>query len=309
MQLNVVNQTLKRLVYANYDSAKAYHVAKLHYHNFLHGLNSGDREKVIVYQMGKVGSSTVVRSLQDLNMQVYHIHGLTDFNIERTENICRQRFPQLRRIHEHILESQYLKKELDKGLKGDNKWKVVTLVREPISRNISSFFEILDMALGYDYNSKLKEMSVEDIAQELTELFVQKHDEYENDRCLTWFDFELKPALDIDVYKRDFPKSQGYEMYESESADLLLIRLEDLNKCASEAFKKFLGIDNFQLVGDNIGEKKSYHNIYRKFLDSIVLPESYVDKMYSSKYMRHFYSEEEIEALKLKWCRQAAVKR
>jgi hypothetical protein len=253
--------------------------------------------------MGKVGSSTVVRSLQARNRQVYHIHGLTDFNIERTENICKRSFSQLRRIHEHILESQYLKKELDKGLKENNKWKVITLVREPISRNISSFFEILDMALGYNYNSKLKEIGVEETAKELTELFVKKHDEYENDRCLTWFDCELKPVLGIDVYAREFPKSQGYEIYESESADLLLIRLENLNECAGEAFKKFLNIDDFKLVGDNIGEQKSYHNIYRKFLDSIVLPESYVDKMYSSKYMRHFYSQEETEALKLKWCR------
>jgi hypothetical protein len=58
------------------------------------------------------------------------------------------------------------------------------------------------------------------------------------------------------------------------------------------------------LVNSNIAINKSYSDIYRQFLDSIVLPDFYINKMYTSKYMRHFYSEEEIEVLKAKWCRQ-----
>lgn len=308
MKAQMINNTIKRLVYSNYKSAKAYHVVKLYYYNLLHSLNSKNRETIVVYQMGKVGSSTVVKSLQALkNMNVYHIHGLTQFNIERTENICKQNFPRMRRVHNHILESQYLKRQLDKGLKSKNKWKIVTLVREPIARNISSFFEVLEMVLGYDYKNKIKQLKIESIVEELTELFIEKHIEYENEKSLEWFDTELKPALNIDVYAQEFPKSKGYEIYDFEHAELLLLRLENLSECAGDAFKNFLGIDGFQLVKDNIGSQKGYDTIYQGFLDSIVLPGSYVDKMYSSKYMRHFYSESEIEALKVKWSSKAIV--
>lgn len=110
--------------------------------------------------------------------------------------------------------------------------------------------------------------------------------------------------LDIDVFSSEFPKSKGYEIYETKHADLLLLKLENLNNCASDAFKTFLDIDGFTLAKSNIGDNKAYRNIYRRFLESIVLPDSYIDKMYTSKYVRHFYSEKEIEAFKARWCRQ-----
>ena len=65
-----------------------------------------------------------------------------------------------------------------------------------------------------------------------------------------------------------------------------------------------MNIDEFTLVKSNIGDDKAYHGLYRGFLEFIVLPDSYIDKMYTSKYVRHFYSEEEIEAFKARWCRQ-----
>ena len=51
----------------------------------------------------------------------------------------------------------------------------------------------------------------------------------------------------------------------------------------------------------NVGSAKVYAPLYKEFKNSIVLPESYVDRMYTSKYMRHFYSEEEIARFREKW--------
>jgi len=302
MKNNGLNSPIKRLLYANYHALKAYRMAKLYYANFLQYLNSRNRETVIVYQMGKVGSTTIYDSLQPLkNLDVYHIHSLTKERIEVVEKNYKSSFRYKHSIPAHILESQYLRKKLEKGLKGKKKWKVVTRVRDPIARNISSFFQILEEYVGHNYQAKIESMKVEDIIEELMELFLYK---YKGEKPLNWFDIELKAVFDIDIYSREFSKSKGYEIYEAEFADALLIKLENLNECAGDAFKNFLGVSNFALINSNISSSKSYSDIYRQFLNSILLPESYINKMYTSKYMRHFYSQEEIEALKAKWCRQ-----
>lgn len=299
----VLKDTIKKLVYGNYHFAKAYRLGGLYYYDFLHSLKSRNRQTVIVYQMGKVGSKTVVQSLRALrNMTVYHVHSLTQDGTDKAENLYKNNFDQLRRIDNHVLWSQYLRKQLDEGLKGQEKWKVVTLVRDPIAKNISSFFQNLGSFIDYEYKNKIESMKMEDIVDELIQLFLDKFGNHE--QPLTWFDRELKTVLDIDVFSSEFPKSKGYKTYESEHADLLLLRIEDLNECASNAFKNFLDIDEFTLTKSNVGDNKAYRDIYRRFLKSIVLPDSYIDKMYTSKYMRHFYSEEEIEAFKARWHRQ-----
>jgi hypothetical protein len=237
MKNDGLNSQIKRLLYANYYALKAYRMAKLYCSNFLRYFKSRDRETVIVYQMGKVGSTTIYNSLQPLkNLDVYHIHSLTKTRIEIVEENYKNSFRYNHTIPAHILESQYLRKKLDKGLEGKKKWKVVTLVRDPIARNISSFFQILEEYVGHNYQTKIKSMKVEDIIEELMELFLYN---YKGEKPLIWFDIELKSAFGIDIYSREFSKSNGYEIYEAESADVLLIKLENLNECAGDAFKHF----------------------------------------------------------------------
>jgi hypothetical protein len=83
--------------------------------------------------------------------------------------------------------------------------------------------------------------------------------------------------------------------------DLLLIRVEDLNRCASQAFSEFLGLPELPLINENVGSAKAYASLYKTFKDSVKLPESYIDQMYATKYMRHFYSDREIAAFKKRW--------
>ena len=305
MKKYLITKALKPLLPNNYWVAKLEHTEVFYYSKLINKLKSRNHETVIVYQMGKVGSSTVCKSLKklkDINANVYHIHVLTEVSIKELENVYKDNFHKTSFFPEHILESQYLRKQLNKGRKG---WKVVTLVREPVSRNISLFFQVLDSGLGYQYKEKLKYMEIADIVKELQKLFFEENSGFEkyngHEAPLHWFDTEIEPTLNIDVFSREFPHSQGYELYQSDSANLLLIRLENLNECASEAFKKFLGIKEFTLAQSNISKNKSYSQIYQRFLDTLVLPEHYIDKLYSSKYMNHFYSKEEIATFRARW--------
>ena len=95
--------------------------------------------------------------------------------------------------------------------------------------------------------------------------------------------------------------NNGYKIYSGPRLDLLLIRLEDLNRCHRQAFKEFLGLDEFTLLRANEGTEKHYGEIYRRFTEEVKFPPAFLDKMYSMKYVRHFYSPGEIDAARARW--------
>jgi hypothetical protein len=309
-----LTRKVQHLADRNYHSARAYHRLGL----------ARKKTPLLVYQMGKVGSLSLVKSLRALrpDTPIYHIHFLTHEGIEYMEGFFRKRFEGLSsgRIHEsetgarhteinqdlrqqimwglkHAWTCQHLRRQIDRSPEG-KRWQVVTLVREPIARNVSSFFHLLD----YEPEYKIKFAESETLAKGL-ELFLTEFDQHE--MPLTWYDTELKAVFGIDVFASDFPKTKGYKIYKGEQADVLLLRLESLENCAGEAFKAFLNIDDFTLTRASVGSQKSYGAVYRQFLDSAILPDSYVHKMYTSRYARHFYSQEEINTFKTRWCRNA----
>jgi hypothetical protein len=263
--------------------------------------------------MGKVGSSTVERSLRALSVDspIYHPHYLSHDRVSEIEKRRRKHFRTEREFYvKRAWLSQYLRKAIGKGLDG-KRWKIVTLVREPIARNISTYFENLEVkpvdseckynikSIYYDFETTIHLDNLEP----LLELFFEK---VRHDSPLVYFDRELRRVFGIDVYASDFPKSIGYKIYEERDADVLLIRLENLNECANIAFKEFMNLDNFSLIKTNIGSEKNYAFLYDRFKNTIRLPASYIDRMYGSKYARHFYSEKEIEGLITKWCNSRA---
>lgn len=263
---------------------------------------------LLIYQMGKVGSKTVRKSLEalDLDMPIFHVHFLTEERVRDTE---KERWKYLGTEKEghlkHVWQYQYLRKRMTSDLNG-KKWKIVTLTREPIGRNISTFFENLDVELlegdnRYRIQSDYYDFEIVanlENTDELVDIFFEK---LYHDRPLVFFDQEIKSVFGVDVFSGEFPISKGYKVYEGELADVLLIRLESLNECAAEAFKEFLNIEELALLDTNVGGEKAYAPIYKEVKDSIVLPESYVERMYTSRYTRHFYSEREIARFRARW--------
>lgn len=260
------------------------------------------RETVVVYQMGKVGSSSIVASLHALRekMQVHHVHTLTPQGIAAAEAIYAQ-IEQETGINtyarsRHLQSSRYLAQRLHRPApSGDRRWKVITLVREPISRNVSSFFQVIDHHLpNFVARYEAGELGIEAV----TSAFLERFD---HDQVLNWFDAEARPALGIDVFAGEFEQERGYTIYRGDHCDLLLLKLETLDACASAAFREFLGIEDFTLVRSNVAEEKAYATAYQQFKRTLSLPEWYLEKMYSSRYMQHFYSQAEIAAFATKW--------
>jgi hypothetical protein len=264
--------------------------------------------------MGKVGSTAVAESIGSAGADytIYHLHWLVPERLRLDEELFKSAVrkhrgtPLERRLRpQYIWQGQYLSDRVRQLPPNASKWKVITLIRDPVARNMSSFFENMEL-FGFDYRSKMKSGHEETLVAELVELFRKNYvDGSQADRVdsdpLTWFDEELKTVFNIDVFQSNFPVRQGFDIYDSPLAEVLLIRLEDLDGCVAAAFERFLGMEGAGLQRHNVAAKKDYAPLYRRFLDVFEIPDSYLDRMYNSKVSRHFYTEEELEKFRSRW--------
>ena len=250
---------------------------------------------VIVYNMAKVGSRSVYETLTDLDLgiPIYHRHVLNNLD-KMLQEIKKTRTHFTATIKE-IEEGIKLRKLIDKN--PNKHWYLISLVRDPVARNISRFFQSID----YDevVPDARKQLGAGLIGvNELIDIFWEK---WEHVSALNWFDMQFKPVFNIDVYSRPFPREKGYDIYREGRFSLLLIRLEDLDIHAEQAIEEFLGIPDIKLKRSNVGADKWYKDIYREFLSKITLSDEYIDQIYNSKFVQHFYSHDEINAFRARW--------
>lgn len=116
----------------------------------------------------------------------------------------------------------------------------------------------------------------------------------------SWFEDELKEGLNINIFDYPFNKKLGYQIIKIDECEILLYRLESMNSL-EEVFGKFLNIKDFRFVRNNEAKSKWYNESYRNFLKNVTMPQEYIDISYNSKYMKHFYTEEEISKFREKW--------
>lgn len=282
-----------------------YHVTHLFHSLRLWGEGLKSSGKIVIYQMGKVGSTTIWESLESLSLDVpiYHIHTLKPEIIEISAERNKASFPKLRFIYSEVVESEYLRKELDQE-QIETPWNVITLVRDPIARTLSRFFQQLEreLHLGADYRKKMEDEGSKKVVQEIVERF---HKEYIHDpnfqHPFAWFNYELKDNLGVDIFKSTPLSGRDYCVYNSAKARVLLLKLESLSHCYQDALQDFLGIQDLNLIQSNVRSQKRYGSLYKDFLKAVELPDGYIDKLYGSDLVKHFYSDAEIERLSQRW--------
>lgn len=250
---------------------------------------------LLVHQMGRAGSMTIVKSLRDaaVSLPVLHTHWLHPAHIEK----------RLRRIG-HLPESRQplnvrvgrrIAAELQRDGPTRRRWKLVTVFREPVARNVSVFFlSIEDFVEDFFGRCRRSELRNE----QLVKTFLQK---FPHQQPLEWFDFEIRDLFGIDVYDHPFPQDQGYQIIRTDHVDLLLIKLEQLNQCYRNAFRDFLGVDIPELSHTHVTEQDPTKPMYAGFLRGAVMPPDYLDRMYQSQFARHFYTASELEGFRSKW--------
>lgn len=253
---------------------------------------------VLVYQMAKVGSQTVVRSLRTSRPRprVFHVHTLTAEGVTAMERFYRwSRVPSLPGAG-HLLVSRYLREQLHRGVT-PGRWKVVTMVRDPIARNISLIFQ-LGRRLIPDFKAQCDAGRLDP---------VRVFDEFEGTfpgqvDCLRWFHDELHAVFGVDPFAQPFDREAGHQTYRGPLADVLLIRTEDLDRCGEAALRSFLGLHHFRWRRTNVGAHKANGSRYTDLLARIGLPVEYVNRFYDTPEARHFYTPDELDRFRRRWC-------
>lgn len=291
-------EAVDRLARTSYTAYKMVGQLKLR----LRDLRAADPPPLLVYQMGKVGSTSVIRSLKalELPMQIHQVHSLSPAGIAKAERIYRERFSISRQIDAHLLSSFYLRRRL-RSLETGETWKVVTLVRDPVARNLSSFFQVLHSQYADLYQDLRLDPSSDSLIPRLIDAFFTR---FPHEEPLRWFDNELNAVLGFDTYHEEFPRHRGYAIHRTGLVDVLTLRVEDLDRCAADAFNEFLEMDGFELLRANEGEDKLYGEAYKRVSKVIEFPNEYLDQMYTSRYVTHFYSAEEIAGFRGRWARR-----
>jgi hypothetical protein len=266
--------------------------------------------------MGKVGSRTLLASLRQ-NKEVasifspIHLHSLNTQIMGRLENQYRESWSCLRSTGVarrktypmHIWRSQVISRLIERN--PDRQWTIVTLVREPIRRNVSAFFQMLDVPLCFN-TTRFLTTDPEMVVEELLDLFrrhfvIGNESTRVHDRPLTWFETELQHVFGIDVFQSTFPRDQGFDTYENRKARVLVIRLEDLDRVGPKAITEFLGISGFKLSQANVSADKAYADVYELFRSRLRLGTNYVRRMHDAEYSKHFYSPEELDNAVSQW--------
>jgi hypothetical protein len=245
-----------------------------------------DPDAIIIHQMGKVGSSTIYETLRRNlpERRVYHTHFLN-----RSRLTAFVASDPIGEEHYHVACSRFLLEHLDHY----ERVRIITLVREPIARNVSAFFE-----------NRFKFFKDKDLQQwernlsDLKERFLRN---YPHDIPLIWLDEEIRDAFGLDVYSQPFPIEEGGAVFNSQRIQLLIMRQDELNRVGAKFLSSFLGHEIPALESANIGERKGYSKLYKSFLSKLHFPEQYVEKMYDSKYAQHFFSTGEIAELRQRW--------
>lgn len=229
-------------------------------------------EPIIIYQMGKVVSKSIHLSLKkfiDKNKySLFHTHTLNYLYQD----------PVVQLLYNHIIR---LRKPT----------KFISLVRDPIARNVSSFFEMKNIFFkGRDINTIA--------TKELINVFFDKfHHKYP----LIWFDIELLQVTGVDIFEHQFNKENGTLAITQKEFEILILKTELNNNEKELVIKDFLSLNEFKLNNHNVTEEKKVSRQYLSFIDEIKFSEQFLKKIYSSAYMKYFYTQDEINNFYQKW--------
>lgn len=239
-----------------------------------------------VYTTGKVGSTTLWQSIKEAGIPSVIVHELEKERLELGVSQCLdgKKWERMQCFGKYDLFLEQLKKQ--------ERIRIITMVREPIARDISRYFQ--GFRIPYPIWGDQTNDLYDDFIR-MTEGFLKNDDQFE------WFNKELKAVFDMDVYDYSFDQENGYTIIEKNNISVLVLKLEKLDNL-EPVVRNFLQAEDFELINGNENTSKPYQYMYKEFKRNIKLPQSYINRYYKGNpYMDHFYSKEEQERFLQKW--------
>lgn len=250
-----------------------------------------DKQAVYIIQPGKVGSTTLLSSLKSSGVPCVQLHLLT-FLMESDpveyRKLCRASFEKLKK----------------KGMK------IMAVIREPIARDISSFWQSIDPLKKLLYSNVtdpdffsffikfIKEIYGSDEKSENIPYYVRNIHLGDQGK---WFRETIYRPFGIDVFQYPFDKEKGYTIIQQGNIQMLIMQMEKINEL-KQIIGNFAGIENFELKNANEAKIRPSYSAYKQFLNHVNLPNEYIKQCYGDdSFVHHFYSKKDQKRFIERW--------
>ncbi|MBC6496849.1 MAG: hypothetical protein GDA54_00780 [Alphaproteobacteria bacterium GM7ARS4] len=250
-----------------------------------HGMERALRSHVInlvcVYQMGKVGSTSIHQALKHSYQGCsLHFHHLNDHQRCTPKN-------------------HFVLAWAERGYP----MSFIIPVRNPLERCISWFFDGLH-EYAPEWEAELKKRQAEGDTRDFLKTIPLKEWEkrffsvYPNieTSAATWFDRNLKHYFDFDAFALDFPRDKGYLVHRRHNLQFLILQSELPNVAKEHIIKNFLGLADLHLNTLNKTDDKPHSAIYTQFKQNVTFSKEQMDHICSRQLFTHFYTQETIDA-------------
>ena len=237
----------------------------------------------VVYTMGKVASSAITKAIRARGRVVHDIHTLNEEALKREalRALEKGKFP-----NPHICVSMAWKA---RDITVPQRCVYISLVRDPVARNISAYFQ------NREHYIDSLEKGEDTEAEALFEHFVET---YPHTLPLRWYDREYKKHLGIDVFEGRFRHEKGFQL--SHNNRVVIFRVDTPDDLKSQVLSNVLDFD-VVVERANDSSNKDYKDDYRTVQSLARFTPEMIDPIYTSVFTRHFWSAEDIEAMRARW--------
>ena len=226
----------------------------------------------LVYTMGKVASIAVSESLTCSGIPNHHVHLMTDDSLYEAmaESTRKRAFPA-----DHVGRSI----SIYRRFKNSKRVKIVTLIRDPLARNISTVFQNLPKkSYGFQALSSLvKQLPTDPITQ--------------------WNEEQFKLATGISLFDVGFSPEDKFSVYCSGRFEILTIRTDLSNTKKSKLLSDFFH-QEVNVGVANEANTKWYNELYMEFLKEMPLNTEWIDHCLNSVGISVFFTDNEIANLR-----------
>ena len=254
---------------------------------------------VILAQMGKVGSKSIQDALERVGLDVVHLHHLDRFGNFQYPS------PEVRGIKTNQYKISRARKAYEYAKSSDGSH-IVSLVRDPIARNISAFFQD-NSNISSIIDSKKELLSPSEFAVRYFPMVIDLLlENYNFRKCLTYFEDNFQRFLSVDIYSVPFDTSQHELVLSEKGINVLVLRLEDSDQVKASSIKRFLDIPpesifTIEKVNSSFDKGDYVHALYKEVVKNIKFDEAFLEKIYSSRLVSHFYSASEVSLFTNRW--------
>lgn len=245
-----------------------------------------DRPLIAVFTPGKVGGTAVTRAIRRAGLECFQFHTLSPELLKERlrESVEADRLPPI-----YISSAVALRPWM---LGSDRSLRVITAVRDPVEQALSAFFENL-----YRRNDGLGATSDPD---DLLAAWISSPGIWQGPN---WVEEEFRQYLGIDLLALPFSPERRVAVYPDER---LLVYRFDCDPMAKEtAIREFVGRPVHPGT-ENRAQDKNYASVYAEVTARARIPAGLADRLYSSPFLRHFWTEAERSELCRYWTRAAA---